>query len=203
MVAKGEGEGMTRFVGIDPASTTGFVALDMTGNVLVATSIRGKGKKAKGGITTEQLVSLENQIYRLLQTGDEVVKEDAAPGTQRGITTGKIHGGIETIIHRKGLIPNIVSPNAVKKYVGVSNWVGPAGSKRLLKDKEKKEAMKQAVLEHFNWTHRSHDVVDAYVMAQIALQLYRYRESIPLLELQPYQVEVIESILQKREAIGS
>jgi len=191
-----------RFLGIDPATTTGIVALDEHGEVILAESIRGKGKVVKGGLTTEQLVSLENQLYKLLQPGDEIVKEDAAPGTQKGITTGKIHGGIETMIYRRGLVPNLVAPDAVKKFVGVTGFKGPIGKKVRLKDKEKKAAMKQAVLEHFNWTHDSHDVVDAYVMAQIALHLYRCREFIPLLELQPYQVEVIESILAKREAIG-
>lgn len=193
---------MVRFVGIDPATTTGFVALDEHGEVLIACSIRGKGKTVKGGITTEQLVSLENQLFALLQPGDEVVKEDAAPGTQRGITTGKIHGGIETMIYRKGLVPNIVAPNAVKKFVGVTGFKQGFGKKVRMDQKETKAAMAEAVLQHFGFTHDSHDAVDAYVMAQIALNLYRYREFIPIMSLPSYQVEVIESILGKREAIG-
>lgn len=191
-----------RFVGIDPATKTGFVALDEQGEVLVAKSIRGKGKPRKGGLTIEQLVSLENQIYKLLQKGDEIVKEDAAPGTQRGITTGMIHGGIRSMIERKGLVPNLIMPNTVKKFVGVTGWKGATGSKTRMSQKESKEAMKQAVLDHFNWTHKSHDVIDAYVIAQISLHLYRCREFIPIMEMQPYQVEVIESILEKREEIG-
>jgi crossover junction endodeoxyribonuclease RuvC len=99
------------------------------------------------------------------------------------------------MIFRRGLIPNIVSPNAVKKYVGVSGWKGDKGSKVRLKDDEKKEAVKGAVIEHFNWTHKSHDVIDAYIMAQIALYLYKKRELLPCPTLTSYQVEVIESIL--------
>lgn len=38
-----------RFVGIDPATTTGFVALDEEGNVLVETDVRGEGKVVPGG----------------------------------------------------------------------------------------------------------------------------------------------------------
>jgi crossover junction endodeoxyribonuclease RuvC len=191
-----------RFVGIDPATTTGIVILDEQGDAFLAKAIRGKGKAVPGGITTEQLVSLENQIYKILEPNDEIVKEGAAPGTQKAITTGKIHGGIETIIFRKGLVPNAVAPNAVKKFVGVTGFKNGAGKKVRLSQKESKEAMKQGVLDHFGWTHDSHDVIDAYVMAQIALNLYKSREFIPLMELQPYQVEVIDSILQKREELG-
>ncbi len=39
---------MTRFVGIDPATKTGFVALDIDGNVLMETELKGKGPKVPG-----------------------------------------------------------------------------------------------------------------------------------------------------------
>jgi crossover junction endodeoxyribonuclease RuvC len=184
-----------RFIGIDPATVTGFVALDENGEVLVAESIKGKGKAVKGGISDEQRVSLENQLYNMLLPGDDIILEDAAVGTQKGITTGMIHGSLRSMIFRRGLIPNIVSPNAVKKYVGVSGWKGEKGAKVRLKDDEKKEAVKAAVIEHFNWTHKSHDVIDAYIMAQIALYLYKNRELLPCPNLTSYQIEVIESIL--------
>lgn len=186
-----------RFIGIDPATTTGFVALDENGNVLVATSIRGKGKAEKGGITTEQLVSLEDQIYKVLQSSDEIVMEDTAFGTQNGISTGMIHGGIRTMVHRKGLIPNMVNTMATKKYVGVSGWKGEKGKKVRLVDKEKKAAVKEAALKHFGWTHDSHDVVDAYIMARIAMNLYWNRELLPMVDILPYQIEVINDILKQ------
>lgn len=187
---------MTRFIGIDPATNTGMVGLDELGNVLFAESIRGKGKAVKGGISAEQLVSLENQVFQLLELGDEIVLEDTAFGTQNGVSTGMIHGGIRTMIFRKGLVPNLVNPTGTKKYVGVTGWKGEKGSKERLKDKEKKEAVKAAVLEHFNWTHKSHDVIDAYIMAQIALYLYKKRELLPCPRLTSYQLEVIASILE-------
>lgn len=185
-----------RFIGIDPATVTGFVAIDENGEVIVAEPIKGKGKTVAGGITAEQLVSLENQLYNLLLPFDEIVLEDTAKGTQMGVSTGMIHGGIRTMIHRKGLIPNLVNPMGTKKYVGVTGWKGEKGSKELMKGNEKKEAVKAAVFQHFNWTHKSHDVIDAYVMAQIALHLYKIRELIPVTGLATYQVEVIKSILE-------
>lgn len=182
-----------RLVGIDPATVTGFVAIDLDGNVLVAKDLKGNGK---GAMDVKQLVSLENLFYQHIQRFDEILIEDAAPSTQKGITTGMIHGGIRTMIHRKNLAFNVISPNAVKKYVAVTGWTGEIGNKRRLKDKEKKAAMKKACLEHFGFTHKSDNVVDAYIIARIALNLYLLRELQPVLDTKPYQIEVINSILE-------
>ncbi len=182
-----------RFVGIDPATTTGFVALDTDANVLVAKDLKGKGN---GALDVNQLVSLENLIYQHIQRFDEIMLEDVAPGTQRGITTGMIHGGIRTMIHRKNLTFNTLSPNSVKKFVGVTGWKGEIGKKVRLTGKEKKEAMKAACLEHFGFTHKSDNVVDAYIIARIALNVYLSRELKPMIDTKSYQIEVVESILE-------
>jgi crossover junction endodeoxyribonuclease RuvC len=131
----------------------------------------------------------------LLQPGDEIVVESHAFGTQNGVSTGMIHGGIRTMIARKGLAFNLVNPTNTKKFVAVTGWTGEKGNKRRLKDKEKKGAMKTAVWEHFGWTHKSHDVVDAYVIARIALNVYRYRELLVPLDVQDYQEQVVRDIL--------
>lgn len=184
-----------RFVGIDPATNTGFVALDEQGNVLAAHSIQGEGKTVKGGITTEKLVSLENQVFRLLLPGDEIAVEDTAFRTPNAVTTGMIHGGIRTMIYRKGMTFNLVNPGHTKKFVAVTGWTGEVGSKRRLEGVEKKKAMAAAVRKHWGFTHKSHDVVDAYIIARIALNLYRCREFMLMYDTLPYQREVIESIL--------
>ncbi|MEF3312566.1 hypothetical protein PV433_27120 [Paenibacillus sp. GYB004] len=189
-----------RFVGIDPATRTGVVALDEAGNVVLEVELKGAGKAEKGGLTIEQLVSLENQLYKLLKPGDEIAIEQAAAGTQKGITTGMIHGGLRSMIHRKGLAFNEVNPTWTKKYVGVSGWTKEEGKSRPLKDKEKKEAMKAATLEHFGYTHKSDNVVDAYIIARIAWNLFRRRELRQEVDRQPYQLEVVREILEKREA---
>lgn len=186
-----------RFVGIDPATTTGLVALDIDGNVLIETELKGKGPKEPGGISMEQLVSLENQLFQVIQPNDEIAIEQPAMNTPKGVTTGMIHGGCRTMIHRKKMVFNDVNPTRTKKYVGVTGWTGEQGSKRRLKDKEKKKAVGDAVKEHFGYTHKSDNVVDAYIIARIALNLYRMREYMPLLDNEPYQIEVIESILNK------
>lgn len=185
-----------RFIGIDPATNTGVVILDADGNPILETVIRGKGKNAPGGITQEQRVSLENQLFRILQPGDQIMKEGIANGTQMLITTAKIHGGLESMITRKGLEFDEVAPDAVKKFVNVSGWIGQPGSKQRLKGDAKKRAMATAALDHFGYQHPSNDVVDAYIIAKIGEAVYRVRnggslDDYPLL----YQREVIWSIV--------
>ncbi|MEC0239465.1 hypothetical protein P4H66_06295 [Paenibacillus dokdonensis] len=185
-----------RFVGIDPATFTGVVILDANGNPIRETVLKGKGKSAPGGITQQQRVSLENQLYSVLMPEDVIMKEGIANGTQMMITTAKIHGGIESMITRKGLTFDEVAPLAVKKFVNVTNWVGVAGSKRQLKGTAKKKAMAEAALEHFGYQHPSNDVVDAYIIARIGEAVYRVRNGEDLNDYHLiYQREVIWSIV--------
>lgn len=184
-----------RFVGIDPATKTGFVALDIDGKVLVAEELSGKSKNED-----IKNVELQDSLYPLLKLQDEIVIEGPAMGTQKGITTGMIHGGLRSMVIRKKLLFNTVNPMWTKKYVGVTGWKGEAGKKVRLKDTEKKVAVKAAALKLFGYSHKSHNVVDAYIIARIALNVYRRREYMPLLDTESYQVEVIDDILRGREA---
>lgn len=186
-----------RFVGVDPATKTGIVILDEEGNVILEKELKGAGKTEKGGISIEQLVDLENQLFNTIQTGDEIMIEQAAAGTQRGITTGMIHGGLRSMIQRKGLKFNEINPLQTKKYVGVTGWKGEAGSKERLKDKEKKAAVKAAVLELYGYTHKSDNVIDAYIIARAAFNLYMLREYKPLIDNSLQQLEVLQAILEK------
>lgn len=188
-----------RFVGIDPATKTGFVAMDERGEVLVELELKGKGKAEPGGISIEQLVNLEDQLFVLLLPGDEVVIEDAAPGTQRGITTGMIHGGLRSMVQRRKLRFNKLMPASVKKYVGVTGWKGEVGKKERMSGKEGKDAVAKAVFEHFNYKHKNDNIVDAYIMARIALNLYQMRELNPPIDTLPYQIEVVSAMLAKTE----
>lgn len=179
-----------RLVGIDPATRTGFVALDYEGNVLQELELKGAGKAEKGGISVEQLVDLENQLYRLLQPNDLICIEDTPFKTNDAITTGMIHGGLRSMIHRKKLDFDVVNPMWTKKYVDVKVERGQT-------DKEKKDAVKAAVLEQFRYTHKSHNIVDAYIIARIALNLHRMRQHEPMLDNHRRQIEVVEGIMQK------
>lgn len=175
-----------RFIGIDPATHTGFVALDEDGNVLVEVELVGHGRKEKGGITTEQLVSLENQLYTLLQPGDIIAIEQPAVGTQMGVTTGMIHGGLRSMIYRKSMRYDDVNPQRTKKFVDQNRRVPP---------KEKKAIIAEAVWEHYGYRHNSDNVTDAYIIARIAQALHQVRNGHPLESFAPYQQDVIKAIL--------
>lgn len=186
-----------RFVGVDPATKTGVVILDIDGKVLLETELKGKGKAVKGGISIEQLVDLENQLYTLLEPGDEIVIEQPAMGTQRGVTTGMIHGGLRSMVHRRSLTFNDINPMHTKRYVDNTGWTVENGKKRRYTATEKKKAVLAAVNERFGYTHKSDNVVDAYIIARAAVNLYRMREWMPLLDSSPNQKEVTEAILNK------
>ncbi|MGO4181833.1 hypothetical protein AB4Z17_11675 [Paenibacillus sp. TAF43_2] len=183
-----------RFVGIDPATNTGFVALDSCGMPFVEELIRGEGKNQPGGISPEQRMSLENQLFVLLKPGDVVLKEGVANGTQMLITTAKIHGGLEGMVTRKGLRYDEIAPDSVKKFVAVESWTGTKGSKVRLDGPAKKKAMAAAALEQYGYTNPSHDIVDAFIIAKICEAVYRVRNGRSLDEYPPHQSEVIESI---------
>lgn len=184
-----------RFVGIDPATNTGFVALDPYGMPLVEELIRGEGKNQPGGISPEQRMSLENQLFVLLKPGDVILKEGVANGTQMLITTAKIHGGLEGMVTRKGLRYEEIAPESVKKFVAVESWTGAKGSKVRLDGPAKKKAMAAAALEQYGYTNPSHDIVDAFIIAKICEAVYRVRNGGSLDDYPPHQSEVIWSII--------
>lgn len=184
-----------RFIGIDPATTTGIVALDADGNVLLEKDLRGEGRKEPGGISEEQLANLGHSLYNHLRQDDMAVMENAAPGTQRGITTGMIHGVLRYMVHRRQIKPIFLMPNTVKKFVGVTGWITEAGKKRRLEGKEKKAHVAAAVLDHFGYSHKSDNVTDAFIMAKIAEAVYRVENGASLELYTPYQQEVIQAII--------
>lgn len=161
-----------RFIGIDPATETGFCIIDQHGFPLVEVEI---GEKKKTGITIPQIVDLGERIVNLLEDGDIIKIESPGFATQRAVTTGMIHGYIRAMLYKSGFHYDEVAPATLKKFVGVTGWKVEDGRKRRLVDKEKKSAVKDAVLQRFGYTHESHNITDAYILAQMALNSYKTR----------------------------
>jgi crossover junction endodeoxyribonuclease RuvC len=107
---------------------------------------------------------------------------------------GGLHHGIRNELYKRKLPYHEVAPNAVKKFVNVSGWEGEVGSKKRLTGPQKKRAVMNATYEHFGFEHKSDNVVDAYILARIALEIWVGR-GCELQLLYPYQAEVIETIL--------
>ncbi|WBX80138.1 hypothetical protein PD280_21480 [Virgibacillus salarius] len=108
-----------RYVGIDPASKTGFVALAKDGQVLKAKELSGIGDKDPKRMTT-----LINDIVTHVQKTDIICIEGMPFNTQRAMFAGGLHHGIRNELYKQGIRYYEVAPNAVKKFVHVTGWEG-------------------------------------------------------------------------------
>ena len=174
-----------RFIGIDPASKTGFVALDENGNVLKAKELTGISDK-----DPKRMVTLVDEVMNHIGPMDVICIEGFSfNSTGQGVDFQYGLGwNIRNSLFRRRFNYYEVAPNAVKKFVGVTGWTGEPGSKTRLTGPQKKRAVMNAVEEHFGFTHPSDNVVDAYIMAQIA-------RSLVLKKVQfNYQAEVLTKV---------
>lgn len=173
-----------RFVGIDPSTKTGFVALDEYGQVLKAKELTGVGSQ-----DPKRMVTLLHEINLHLQSGDNICVEGFPFDTQKAMFAGGLHHGIRNELYKRKLKYQEIAPNALKKFVNVTGWIGEEGSKKRLTGKEKKKAVMTAVEQHFSFKHASDNVVDAYILARIAWHLHHQE-----LSLTRYQREVLAKV---------
>jgi crossover junction endodeoxyribonuclease RuvC len=177
-----------RFVGIDPSTKTGFVALDESGQVVRAKELKGLGSE-----DPYRMATMIDEIMDHIQKDDQIVIEGFGYASQQAVQNGGIGWGIRMALLRRGFPYTEVAPNAVKKFVGVSGWVGEKGSKERLEGKEKKKAVMAAVFEQYGFLSKSDNIVDAFIMAQIALGIWKEKNG--ALHLLINQSEVIQQIL--------
>lgn len=178
-----------RFIGIDPSTKTGFVALDANGQVLKAKELTGVGDK-----DPKRMITLIDEAMDYMQKGDNIAIEGFGFATQQGIQLGGIGWGIRMALIRRGFKYHEVAPNALKKFIGVTGWEGEAGSKKRLTGSQKKKAVMAAVQDHYGFSHKSDNIVDAYILAQIARLIYQYDKP-DFIGCPTYQAEVVATIL--------
>ncbi|MEK5055888.1 hypothetical protein MHH96_21080 [Niallia sp. FSL K6-0212] len=179
-----------RFVGIDPSTKTGFVAIDEHGHVLKEKEITGIGK-----VDPKRMRTMIIDVMDHIKKDDVIAIEGFGFASQQAIQNGGIGWGIRMALDARKINYIEVAPNALKKYVGVTGWTGETGNKKRLSGSEKKKAVKAAVIEHFNYSHKSDNVIDAYVLAQIALSHFVVQET-ESIQLMNYQSQVIDTILK-------
>jgi crossover junction endodeoxyribonuclease RuvC len=185
-----EGERMTRFVGIDPSTKTGFVALDENGQVVRAKELTGVSDQ-----DPKRMVTLIHEVISHVQKDDIICIEGFPFDTQRAMFAGGLHHGIRNELYKRGFNYFEAAPNAVKKFVNVTGWTGEKGSKERLTGPQKKKAVMKAVMDHYRFTHTSDNIVDAFILAQIAYELHVEKQEVRFHELPSYQHEVIQQIL--------
>lgn len=187
---------MTRFVGIDPSTKTGFVALSPGGELLRAKELTGIGSE-----DPRRMVTLIHEIISHVKPGDIICIEGFPYDTQRAMFAGGLHHGIRNELFKRNLNYYEVAPNAVKKFVNVTGWVGEPGNKRRLKAKEKKTAVMNAVNEHYGFIDSSDNIVDAYILARIAQEITF--EGTVLRYLPKHQEEVINKVLEAYKGVAA
>ncbi len=177
-----------RYIGLDPSTRTGFVALDEDGQVIKQLELKGQGNK-----DPYRMITLIDEIIYHIHKDDFVVVEGFGFASQQAVLNGGIGWSIRMALARRGIEYVEVAPNALKKYVGVSGWEGEAGNKKRLQGVEKKKAVMNAVESHFGFKNSNDNINDAYVLAQIgrALKLRKVQHL--------YQKEVLETIMNPPE----
>jgi crossover junction endodeoxyribonuclease RuvC len=184
-----------RFIGIDPSTKTGFVAIDQTGQVVRAKELTGVGDQ-----DPRRMITLIDEIIAHVKPGDLICIEGFPYDTQRAMFAGGLHHGIRNELFKRKLSYYEVAPNAVKKFVNVSGWTGEKGKMVRLTGPQKKRAVMKAVFDHYGYEHKSDNVVDAYILAQISQEIWMENNMFRLLP--KHQAEVIQAILapQKKKA---
>lgn len=165
-----------RFVGIDPSTKTGFVALDEQGNTLRAKELTGVGSK-----DPKRMATLVGDIMAHLQPGDIVCIEGFAYGAQgQGVAFQYGLGyAIRLAMYHRKIEFIEVTPAQLKKFcTGKGN--------------AKKENMILPIHKHWGFEHNSDNVRDAYVLAQIGRMLNASHTHIPFTT---YQSEVLKAII--------
>lgn len=169
-----------RFLGIDPSTDTGFVALDETGRVIKAKEIQGVGDK-----DPKRMITLIDDLMVHIRIGDIITIEGFAYGA-KGRGVGFQYGlgfGIRMALYRRGYRYTEVSPGQLKKYATNNGNI-------------KKENMILPIMRHWGFEHSSDNVRDAFVLAQIAMELHKKKTGDDLFtNLLGYQNEVLETIL--------
>ena len=181
-----------RFIGIDPSTKTGFVALDKNGNILRDKQIKGIGDQ-----DPKRMRTMIVDIMQHIQKGDVICIEGFGFASQQAVQNGGIGWGVRMALEARGYSYYEVAPNALKKFVNVTGWKGEKGSKERLGTKEKKLVVRNAIVEHYGYLQKNDNIADAFVLAQIAKAIKQGDIS----SLPVYQQEVIDTILNPPEKV--
>jgi crossover junction endodeoxyribonuclease RuvC len=155
--------------------------------------VRQKELSGMGSVDPMRITTLINEIVEHIKPGDVVCIESPATHA-KGQGVGFMWGlayGIRSALYRKGIKYYDVAPTALKKFCDASRNRYDADGNKL----DSKAAVADGVYEHWGYTHPSNNVIDGYVLAQIAyaLTVDPYERA---MNYKGYQIEVIETILK-------
>lgn len=163
-----------RFVGIDPSLRTGFVALSPYGEVIEAKEIE------RDGDDPARMSELIQAVVDSVHDTDFVAIEGFGYASQRGFLLGGIGWGMRMELYRRGIPYIDVAPSLLKKFAGA-------------KGNANKEKVVLEVYKRWGFESDSNNVVDAFILAQIA------RAAKTETKLIQAQKEVLNKLLKERE----
>lgn len=169
-----------RFVGIDPSTKTGFVALNEHGQVLRAKELTGIGD-----VDPKRMTTLIDEVISFIKPDDFIVIEGFGFASQQAIQLGGIGWGIRMALHRRRIKYIEASPSQLKKFASG-------------KGNTKKDELAVHIYKNFGFENSSDNVRDAYVLAEIARCIKLEPKSITRFK---YQLEVIEAIIHPKPKV--
>jgi crossover junction endodeoxyribonuclease RuvC len=162
---------MNYFTGIDPSTKTGIVTLDESGKVILEHEIKSPFKEDPARMiyianSAKQLIPPNTKAFVCIE-GFSFNSVSQRADFQYGL--GWL---IRSMLFTRKLEYDVIPPSEVKSFAGARTHTGEKGNKKRIKGPEVKKEMARAVLEKFGYTHKSDNVIDAYVLARMALQKY-------------------------------
>jgi crossover junction endodeoxyribonuclease RuvC len=161
-----------RYIGIDPSTTTGFVALSPEGEILQGFEITTKEKK-----DPNRFMDIADQIIYKLRIDDSICIEGFSYGSKgKGISTQYGIGWlIRSYLIECGFKYQEVSPSGLKKFASG-------------KGNAKKDNLVIPIYKKWGFESDSDNIRDAYILAQIAR--YKHED----IQRTSYQKEVIKNL---------
>ena len=161
-----------RFVGLDLSTKTGLVIIDELGNVLTEKEITSKVKK-----DPQRMIDLTDQVLSHLKKDDVIAIEGFSYGSRgRGVAFQFGYGyAVQIALYTNDFKYLIVTPSQVKKF---ATGKGNAS----------KDNMIIPIYKKWGYEHKSDNVRDAFVLAQIA------RATKISTKLTKYQKEIIDAL---------
>lgn len=158
-----------RYVGVDPSTKTGIVILDKHGELIDALEITAQGKDPG------RMAEIIYQTGENIEPNDFVAIEGFGFASQSGFLLGGIGWGIRLEMYSQNVQYIEVAPTALKKFAGV-------------KGNAKKDELAVEIFKRWGFEHKSDNVRDAYVLAQLA------RAYLGHMQMTKFQQEVMEVI---------
>lgn len=168
-------------MGLDVSSTsTGVVVFDYDGaSAPVGKAVEALPLAPKSGLDViDRATFMMERLHKIATTYTPaiIMIEDYGFASQKLAPQAETKGVLLFMLRALGLDWNLVAPQRLKKFAGAST----------------KEETRLAVFKRWGFEHKSNDVVDAYVLAQIGL--YLAADPLHRAGLPKFQTEVLSAL---------